>query len=324
MNNSFYLFSSQKITIERLHLCTWDVREGNTRFELGVEILNEKNNLFQNSLKLSIYLPFKINTTKVISLHESLCDEKNSRYIFNDIILSSDIIDEDPMRGKILHFKERGDLAIIPAKKIEYSTGVLTFEIDPKAIKCNIYLRVMIELDSNTIAIEKKGIAKKSFIFDFKINEQRNMPEDLVMRIKSSDLLKVKHVFLFHVVPYNYTIDFYDSNKFKSIRKIEKDVFARYTGMTELNNTDHVILFNKETGKDSYSFYTCFSSEIIGTKQIILAIGANILCSLLFAIPGLRLNWKSGEVWHVQFPWEWCFAILVLALYVIYVCKKKD
>ena len=39
------------------------------------------------------------------------------------------------------------------------------------------------------------------------------MPEDLVTRINSSDLLKVKNVFLFHVVPYSYTIDFYDSNK---------------------------------------------------------------------------------------------------------------
>ena len=47
MNNSFYIFSAQKVTIERLHLCTWDVRRGKTRFELGIEILNEANNILQ-------------------------------------------------------------------------------------------------------------------------------------------------------------------------------------------------------------------------------------------------------------------------------------
>ena len=101
-------------------------------------------------------------------------------------------------------------------------------------------------------------------------------------------------------------------------------MFAGYTGITELKDTDHIILFNKESGKDSYSFYTCFSSEIIGTKQIVLAIGANILCSVLFAIPGLRLSWDFEKLWYVQFPWEWCLAILVLVSLVIYVFKKKE
>lgn len=324
MNNSFYIYSSQKVVIERLHLCTWDVRGGKARFELGIEILNDGDYKFHSPLKISVHLPFTIREKKIISLHKSLCDEKISRYIFNDIISSSDIIDEDPMRGKILHFKERGNLAIIPAKIIKFSTNEVTFEINPNAIKYNLYLRVLMELDSNTIAIEKSGIAKKNYIFDFKINERRNMPENLVTRIKSSDLLEVNQVFLFHVVPYSYNIDFYDSNKFQSIRKIEKDVFAEYTSIKELTETDHIILFNKDTGKASYSFYTCFSREILGTKQIVFAIGANILCSLLFAIPGLRLNWNSKNVWYVQFPWEWCLALMVLVSFIVYVYKKKD
>jgi Ca2+ transporting ATPase len=102
--------------------------------------------------------------------------------------------------------------------------------------------------------------------------------------------------------------------------KVIKFCYTKYPG----KDTDHIILFNKESGKDSYSFYTCFSSEIIGTKQIVLAIGANILCSLLFAIPGLRLNWDFERLWYVQFPWEWCLAILILVSLVIYVFKKKE
>ncbi len=324
MNNSVYLYSSQEIVIERLHLCTWDVRGGKTRFELGIEISNDPKHQLSESFQVSVHLPFTICKENVKSLHKSLCDEKISRYIFNDIISSSDIIDEDPMRGKVLHFKERGDLAVIPAKIVEGPTDELTFDINPNTIKFNLYLRVLIELNETTIAIKKKGIAKNSYIFDFKINERRNMPEELVTHINSSDLIKVRHVFLFHVVPDTYNIDFYDSNKFKSIRKIEKDVFAGYTGIKELRDTDHIILFNKESNKESYSFYTCFSSEIIGIKQVVLAIGANILCSLLFAIPGLRLNWNSGERWYIQFPWEWCLALLVLVLLIGHVCKKGN
>lgn len=324
MNNSFYIYSNNQLTIERLHICTWDIKGAKSKMEIGMEIMNDEASRIHNPTQISLSIPFGQKIITMKSLHRELCEEKFSQYIFNDIIKSSDIIDEDAKRGKVLHFKERGSLAVLPVEhKVSQDGNILNLIINPSEVKENIYVRLIIDLDVNTVAIVKNGIAKKGFIFDFKINESRNMPDGLVTKIKSSDLLTVKQVFLFHVVPDSYIIDFYDSNKFKSIRKLETAVFAEYTGIKELRNDEYIILFNKDTEKKAYSFYTCFSDEIIGTKQILLAIGANILCSLLFALPSFRNSWDCNVPLRAQFPWEWLAAVLVLIVLVVYIKRKK-
>lgn len=324
MNNSFYVYSNSPLTIERLHICTWDIIGAKSKMEIGLEIANDKATPTNNPVQISLSMPFDLKNIKVNSLHNELCEERFSQYIFNDIIKGSDIIDEDAKRGKVLHFKERGNLAVLPVEtQVSQGGNILKLTINPSGVKENIYVRMIMDLNVPTVAIVKNGIAKKGFIFDFKINESRNMPDSLVTRIKSSDLLTVNQVFLFHAVPDSYNIDFYDSNKFKSIRNLETEVFADYTGIEELRKDEYMILFNKDTEKKAYSFYTCFSDEIIGTKQIILAIGANILCSLLFSLPSFRNSWNCYDHWATQFPWEWLFAVLILVVIFICISKKK-
>ena len=324
MNNSFYVYSNSPLTIERLHICTWDIKGAKTKMEIGMEIVNNAASSLQNTFSISLSMPFGLKGIKVTSLHNVLCEEKFSQYIFNDIIRSSDIIDEDAKRGKVLHFKERGDMAVLPVETAVSEDGnILNLKINPSGVKVNIYVRVIIDLNVSTVAIVKNGITKKTFIFDFKVNESRNMPDSLVTKIKSSDLLTINQVFLFHAVPDSYNIDFYDSNKFQSIRKLETEVFADYTGIDELRNDEYMILFNKDKEKKAYSFYTCFSDEIVGTMQIVLAIGANILCSLLFSLPSFRNSWNSCDPWLVQFPWEWIVAFLILIALFIYIKKRK-
>ena len=324
MNNSFYIYSSSKLVIERLHICTWDIKGAKSKMEIGLEILNDATSCIQNPVLISLSAPFVQKDIKVKSLHKELCEEKFSRYIFNDIITGSDIIDEDAKRGKVLHFKGRGDLAVLPVEaNVLQDEKILNFKINPSGVKQNIYVRMIVDLNVNTVAIVKDGIAKRGYVFDFKINESRNMPDNLVTKISSNDLLKVNQVFLFHAVPDSYNIEFYDSNKFKSLWKLETEVFANYTGINELQKDEYMILFNKETGKSAYSFYTCFSNEIIGTKQIMLAIGANILCSLLFSFPSFRNSWNSLKPWLPQFPWEWIAAVLILIGLYFYIKRKK-
>ena len=324
MNNSFYVYSNSPLTIERLHICTWDIKGTNSKMEIGMEIINDDALSIQSPVQISLSIPFAQKIIEVTSLHNELCEEIFSQYIFNDIIKSSDIIDEDAKRGKVLHFKERGNLAILPVDTIVSQDGKkLNLIINPSGVEDNIYVRLIMDLNVKTVAIVKNGIAKKGFIFDVKINESRNMPDSLVTKIKSSDLLTIKQVFLFHAVPDSYNIDFYDSNKFKSIRKLETEVFADYTGIEGLRNDDYMILFNKDAQKKAYSFYTCFSEEIVGTKQIVLAIGVNILCSLLFSLPSFRNSWNFYKPWSAQFPWEWIVAVLILIVMFVYIKGKK-
>lgn len=324
MNNSFYIYSNCKLKIVRLHICTWDIKNAKSKLELGMEIENDAEAQLKVPFQVSILLPFDLLGVEIESLHNKLCNEKYSQYIFNDIIRSSDIIDEDSKRGKVLHFKERGKLAVVPVVWKDPKRGnTLNLEINPSGVEDNLYVRMMIDLNADTMAVVKNGIAKKGYIFDFKVNESRNMPDSLVTKIKSSDLVQIRNVFLFHAVPDTYSVDFYDSNKFKSLRKLECDVFAEYTGIEELKKDEYMILFNKESQKNAYSFYTCFSDEIIGAKQIILAIGANIFCSFLFAFPALRNSWDCSQGWVGQFPWEWILAMLILGGLWLYIRREK-
>ena len=39
MNNTYFILSNKKISIERLHICTWDFVGSNAAFEIGFEFM---------------------------------------------------------------------------------------------------------------------------------------------------------------------------------------------------------------------------------------------------------------------------------------------
>ena len=71
-------------------------------------------------------------------------------------------------------------------------------------------------------------------------------------------------------------------------------------------------------GKESYSLFSICTEETIGSKQIALAIGANILCSSLFAFSSLRFVKDSTIEWYRQIPWEYWGAIAILVVLFVY------
>ena len=86
------------------------------------------------------------------------------------------------------------------------------------------------------------------------------------------------------------------------------------------------IVFNKsEKATDgTHTFFSEFEKETIGNKQIVLAIGANVLCSLLFGILSLR-DWEKGTKWYEWLPWEFWLAIVILIVLIgfLFVPWKK-
>ena len=87
----------------------------------------------------------------------------------------------------------------------------------------------------------------------------------------------------------------------------------------KMEDNECLIVFNKsEKALDGvYTFFSEFEKETIGNKQIILAIAANVLCSLLFGLFSLR-DWVRGNKWYDYLPWEFWAAIAVLLLFVGY------
>ena len=85
-------------------------------------------------------------------------------------------------------------------------------------------------------------------------------------------------------------------------------------------------MFLTDNKKESYSFFSICTEETIGSKQIALAIGANIICSLLFALASLRFVKDPSIEWFRQIPWEYWVAfgiLIILCLYLFTPFRKK-
>ena len=164
----------------------------------------------------------------------------------------------------------------------------------------------------------------QGYIYDFKINETRNLPQDIYELKKNNglEICKVKKAFCLHAIPENFVFSFVDSSKLKNIRKLESIAFQRYLPEIERISKDcYNIMFLKDDNSDNkegYSLFTICTEETIGSQQIALAIGANILCSLLFALSSLRFIRNPNIEWYCQIPWEYWTALGILLILCIY------
>lgn len=322
MDNVYYILSQKQINIKRLHICTWESPHEASYIEFGLEF--SYDSFWNNSIIFYLYAPLVKKTSTVTCLLKNISDMDNGRFIFNDVVRGVDTVGEDSRDGSILKFEKRDNLTVLPCK-IGVNDRQLTLEVKkPKRYEGNLYFRVLVKLDKSTIAIKKTGIAQTTYTYDLKINETRNLPQDVydLKKDKHLKLCKVKKLFCLHAVPDNFTVSFVNTTKLKNIRKLESTAFQRYLPeIKDINKDCYNIIFLKDDdsdGKESYSLFSICTEETIGSEQIALAVGANILCSLLFAIYSFRINLRDNIAWYIQTPWEGIFAILVLICLVFY------
>ena len=299
MDNSYYILSKEEVSIERLHICTWEFPQETSFIEFGLEFSHES--FISDSIKFYLAAPFvKKENITVTPLLKNLSDRDSLTVLLCDI---------------------------------DIDNGFISFDIkNPNKYEGNLYFRVLIEIKEASIAIRKKGIAQTIYIYDFKINETRNLPQDIyeLKTTKKLVICKVKKIFCLHAVPDNFVFSFVDSSKLKNIRKLETTAFQKYLpAVKSISKDSYNIMFLKDDdcdGKESYSLFSICTEETIGSKQIALAIGANILCSLLFALSSFRYIKDSKIEWYRQIPWEYWLALLILVLLLIYLftpLKKK-
>lgn len=56
MNNTYFILSNTKLSIDRFHICTWDFLDLNAAIEIGIEFTPAIQNVKTVDFKLS--LPF--------------------------------------------------------------------------------------------------------------------------------------------------------------------------------------------------------------------------------------------------------------------------
>lgn len=319
MNNTYFILSNKKINIDRLHICTWDFVGSNAALEIGMEFTPTP---YVKDIDIKLSLPFLKKTDIITCLMDSLIrDDDNSKFIFNDTIKVNKHINGDKRNGTILEFTKRNSLCVLPVKNIVIENGICSFTVSNLNQTTKNYIRLYIQTGVQNLAIEKNGIAKTTYIYDIKVNERRNLPNQINDLLNSGYMLcdTIKSCFCFHVVPSRYNISYLDNNKLKNIRILESEAFNHYLPNSEkMKENECLIVFNKNDKSDdgSFTFFSEFEKEIIGSKQILLAITANVLCSLLFGMFALRKKeWMPGQKWFEYLPWEFWVAILILVVF---------
>lgn len=329
MNTIYLLCNQGNLTVEKFHFCTWDVRDENTFVEAGFCIKKENNT--PDAIDFYLALPFLTEQTTAESLHTNLADTANYRFIFNEIAEHTDSINGDNRNGCIITIgngvnEQDKKYAVVPATcLIVDGQNMVKISIrKPAGVYGHIYSRILIKTNRKTIAETISSITKRTYVYDIKVNEARNIPDDVFNYKQEQDLklLKIQNTFCLHCVPSDYELGFSDSAKLKNVRKLEMDAFCHYLPLLKGMRGGYNIVSLKEKNENGNSFFTTFSKEYIGNKQLLIALVTNLICNLLFAVAAFRSTLGTGEVWYEKIPLEWYISLVVILICVLYCVPK--
>ncbi|MEO6693166.1 MAG: hypothetical protein ABIO44_12555, partial [Saprospiraceae bacterium] len=179
------------------------------------------------------------------------------------------------------------------------------------------------------ISMRKKGVSKSTIIYDIKVNERRNIPDDKIQYFNDQEFCKIKYCFSFNIFPNKYDIVFFDNTSLKNVRTLEYESFNKYLGDKRVKKDELIVVFNKKEVKEfekkevaeSFSFFSIYSMERIGPGQFALAILINIICGVLLFIPAYRKTFVPEisllKVWSVL-PSEIFIALSIAFATLIY------
>lgn len=304
MENSFFIYTKKgnSIQIERFHICTWEFNNNSSLVEFGFEI--SKESIKNDSLIIFLFIPWAERSCETKDLYGKLSIAENSRFIFNDSISATKYLKPNTTNSGIIHtFSARNELCVLPADIKIDEDKIVTVTLNLKAFreytqetKPNIYFRFWIKPSLPFISMRKKGVSKSTIIYDIKVNERRNIPDNKIDYFDDKEFCKINYCFSFNILPNKYDIVFFDNTSLKNVRTLEFESFNKYLGDKRVKKDELIVVFNKKEIKEfdkkevaeSFSFFSIYSMERIGTGQFALAILINIFCGVLLFIPAYR------------------------------------
>lgn len=335
MDNSYFVFKDREslLRIKRFHICSWEFKNESALIEFGGEI--DPSGSDGDKISLYAYIPWLKQSPEPKDLYPALKGSENSKFIFNEFVLSTDSLDGGRNNTGVVHkFSGREPLCILPVELLSLDiNGVLRIDINLteyrkyKASKLpNIYFRYSLSPPTAAISTRKTGISKSTIIYDFKVNEQRNLPSALDEFMRHRDLCRIETCFCLNVVPNKYELTFLDTAALKNVRTLEFDAFNAYLQDSRLKKDELIVIFNKkkaEEGSDmpSFSFFSIFYKERIGAGQFALAVLVNLICGILLFWPSYKTNnGLSGLSWETvrHLPLELYLATLLACSLLVY------
>lgn len=329
MNNSYFIYTNQneEIEIERFHICTWEFKNDTSFIEFGFEI-NKCCATNKDNLELKLYIPWLTNNCVANDFYEKLKGPENSRFIFNDSIISTESLDGGENLVGVIHvFSDRNKLCLLPVKlevngekkTVGISINLQFFNHLNEDRRSNIYSRFSISPDKKLIATRKNGITKSTILYDIRVNQKRNIPQNLVPEFVNKRMCKIKRCFCFNIVPNSYDLVFFDSSLLQNVRTLEYISFNRYLPDKRIKENELLVIYNRKDASDSYAFFLIYSKEYIGMDQLAIAVLISLISGILLFIDSYRIsldkNMPYCKLWqHMPFLFWVVVALVVIAL----------
>lgn len=311
---SYFLTSAKHdcFEVEKLHFCTWLFERGHECVEIGLQIkLGENFNMIQvddsgkvRHLPLTVWIPWIVETKKEIvhALYKEISNKANAQFIFNDACPTCTSIDDwGDEFGQLLKFKHRGALGVLPFG-VTTTNGRVDLDIRvPKVykVKDSIYVRFVALASSCSPAFHLETATSDVYSYNVNVCQLRNAPDGFPM----DELCLLKDVFCIHIVPSSYNQTFSDPNSFVNLRFLEVDHYKTYVTDQKffkgnIKQDDHIVSFNKikspnkkASATNVYSFYSAFTKDCIGKKQVWYSIWINIACAVLVSVVSWACSW---------------------------------
>ena len=296
MENSFFIYSGKgdAVQIERFHICSWEFDNNSSLVEFGFEIAKES--ITKENLKIFLFIPWAEKSCETKDLYDKLSVADNSRFIFNDSISATKYLKTNTNNSGVIHtFSGRNELCVLPAdlkinedKVVSATLNLKAYREYAQGSKPNVYFRFWIKPTVPFISMRKKGVSRSTIIYDIKVNERRNIPDNKTEYFNDQEFYRIKYCFSFNILPNKYDIVFFDNSSLKNVRTLEYESFNKYLGDKRVKKDELIVVFNKKEVAESFSFFSIYSMERIGTGQFALAILINIICGVLFFVPGYK------------------------------------
>ncbi|MBC7555470.1 MAG: hypothetical protein H7195_00735 [Chryseobacterium sp.] len=254
MENSFFIYTEKgnSIEIERFHICSWEFNNNSSLVEFGFEI--SKDSIKNDYLTISLFIPWAEKSCAIKDLYDKLSNAENSRFIFNDSISATKYLKPDTTNLGVIHtFSGRNELCVLPADIKIDEDKIVTATLNLKAYreynqetKPNIYFRFWVKPAVPFISMRKKGVSKSTIIYDIKVNERRNIPDNKTAYFNEQQFCKIKYCFSFNILPNKYDIVFFDNTSLKNVRTLEYESFNKYLGDKRVKKDELIVVFNKK------------------------------------------------------------------------------
>lgn len=329
MNRNISILSkTNEVSIERLHIVTWDIKSKNYYTEYGLEI--NRGSVVADELVLKLSLPcLPSNSKDVISLDKNLSDLENCRFIFNSDVRQVTPIGSGGVSGNTVTFEGDRKITILSSLDMKISKDILEINISNlESIGEVVYVRFLVKSSQAPFQTKKNELSRRMINYDVRVNESRTASEDVKLLQKDRfSFVSVKSCFCLHIIPVEYSMGVIDSTKLKEMRELESKAFEKYLGeiaheeRIALKPSCYNIVFYKQGDRENYSFFSVFYEETLTNTQLGIAIAVNIASTSLFAFYELRTK-VNPELKLNQTPWEYWIALFVILFALIWLARN--